>query len=66
VDVVGEPLEEEGVTTVSGWVTHKLGGFPKAGDTVRVGAFELRVEQMEGARVARLSLRRISESVSNQ
>jgi len=24
----GEPLREEGVTTVSGWVTHRLGGFP--------------------------------------
>jgi CBS domain containing-hemolysin-like protein len=27
-DVIGEPIAEEGVTTVSGWVTHRLGGFP--------------------------------------
>ena len=37
-DVVGEPLSEEGVTTASGWVTHRLGGFPKMGDVIRVGA----------------------------
>jgi len=60
VDVVGEPLGEEGITTVSGWVTHKLGGFPKTGDTVAVGTFELRVEQIDGARVARLSLRKVA------
>ncbi len=57
-DVIGEPLVEEGVTTASGWVTHQLGGFPRMGDVVRVGLYELRVEQMEGPRVARLLLKR--------
>ena len=61
VDVIGEPLEEEGVTTASGWMTHKLGGFPKIGDTLRVGAHELRVEEMDGPRVARLSVTKIRE-----
>ena len=60
VDVIGEPLAEEGVTTVSGWVTYRLGGFPKVGDVVRVGRFELRVEEMDGSRVARLSVQRVS------
>lgn len=55
-ELVGEPLHEEGITTVSGWVTHRLGGFPKAGDTLAVGRFELRVEDMDGPRVARLKL----------
>ena len=59
VDVLGEPLAEEGVTTVSGWVTYRLGGFPKAGDVVRVGRFELHVVEMDGSRVARLSLKRV-------
>ena len=57
-DVIGEPLGEEGVTTASGWVTHRLGGFPKMGDVVRVGVHELRVEEMDGPRVARLALKR--------
>jgi CBS domain containing-hemolysin-like protein len=55
-ELVGESLREEGVTTTSGWVTHRLGGFPKAGDTLAVGACELRVEEMDGMRVARLTI----------
>lgn len=57
-EVLGEPLREEGVTTVSGWVTHRLGGFPKAGDVLVVGASELRVEEMDGPRVAKLRITR--------
>jgi CBS domain containing-hemolysin-like protein len=60
-ELVGEPLAEEGVTTLSGWVTNRLGGFPKAGDTVRLGAYGMRVEEMDGLRVARLTLRRVAE-----
>ena len=55
-ELVGEPLQEEGITTVSGWVTQRLGGFPKAGDVLAIGACELRVEEMDGMRVARLKL----------
>jgi CBS domain containing-hemolysin-like protein len=58
-DITGVSLAEDGATTVSGWVTQKLGGFPKESDVVRVGAFELRVEEMEETRVSRLKLRRI-------
>jgi len=56
-EVVGEPLAEEGITTTSGWVTQRLGGFPKPGDTLALGAYELRVEQTDGMRVSRLRLR---------
>ena len=62
-ELIGEPLRAERITTVSGWVTRRLGGFPKAGDSVSVGAYELRVEAMEGMRVARLKLTRRAESV---
>lgn len=55
-ELVGEPLQEEGVTTVSGWVTQRLGGFPKIGDMLAIGGCELRVEEMAGMRVARLKL----------
>jgi len=53
---VGQPLGEEGITTLSGWVTQRLGGFPKVGDGLTIGACELRVEAMDGMRVARLKL----------
>jgi CBS domain containing-hemolysin-like protein len=62
-ELVGEKLSEEGVTTASGWVTNRLGGFPKAGDTVHVGTYELRVEDVEGLLVARMSVRRLPEPV---
>jgi CBS domain containing-hemolysin-like protein len=55
-ELVGEPLQKEGITTVSGWVTQRLGGFPKAGDVLAIGGCELRVEEMAGMRVARLKL----------
>ena len=50
--IIGEVHHDESVATASGWVTQKLGGFPKAGDTLTVGECELRVEEMDGPRVA--------------
>src|SRR6185312_5912639 len=55
-ELLQQPLQEEGITTVSGWVTHRLGGFPKPGDALNVGLCELRVEAMEGTRVAKLTI----------
>jgi CBS domain containing-hemolysin-like protein len=60
-ELVGEPVREEGVTTVSGWVTHRLGGFPKVGDVVAAGEYELRVEEMVDTRVGRLRLTKRAE-----
>ncbi len=54
--ITGEVAHDENVTTASGWLTEKLGGFPKAGDLLTVGNFELRVEEMDGPRVARLKI----------
>lgn len=58
-ELIGEPLQEEGITTTSGWVTHRLGGFPRVGDALRAGSFELLVEEMEGMRVLRLKLTKV-------
>lgn len=55
-ELLGETLREEGITTASGWVTQRLGGFPKNGDVLTVGDFELQVEAMEGTRVGRLKV----------
>jgi CBS domain containing-hemolysin-like protein len=54
--IIGETQHEEPVSTASGWMTQKLGGFPKAGDALTMGACELRVEEMDGPRVARLKI----------
>ncbi len=60
-EIVGESLHAEGVTTTSGWVTQQLGGFPKPGDVISLGRHELRVEEMNGPRVARLRVTRSKE-----
>ena len=60
--IIGETQHDEGIATVSGWLTQKLGGFPKSGDTLMVGAHELRVEEMDGPRVARLKIIKRQES----
>jgi CBS domain containing-hemolysin-like protein len=57
-ELIGQPLREEGISTTSGLVTHRLGGFPKQGDAVVIGEYELRVEATDGFRVARLRLTR--------
>jgi CBS domain containing-hemolysin-like protein len=62
-ELVGEPILADGITTANGWVTQTLGGFPKAGDLVPVGDYELRVEEMDGVRVARLRLTRIKPAM---
>ena len=54
--ILGPVPHDEGVATASGWVTQRLGGFPKTGDTFAAGDYELQVEAMEGLRVARLKI----------
>ena len=61
-EIIGERLESDGITTTSGFVTSKLGGFPKKGHVLILGNFELSVEEMEGLRVARVRLTRLPEN----
>ncbi len=49
-------IEEEDIATTSGLVTRRLGGFPKTGDTLALGDFQLKVEAVDGPVVSRLSL----------
>ena len=59
-ELVGLNLSEDGAATASGWMTQRLGGFPKTGDAVTLGQYELRVEETDGsARVTRLKLEKI-------
>jgi CBS domain containing-hemolysin-like protein len=60
--IVGHLEHGDGIATASGLLTEKLGGFPKVGDTLAVGNYELRVEEMEGARVGRLKITKRGES----
>jgi len=64
-EVVGEPIHVEDVSTVSGYVTHELGGFPKQGDTLKLVQWELRVEAVDGIKVSRLKLKRLPRPAGN-
>ncbi len=59
-ELTGEALHAEDVTTASGFVTQRLGGFPKSGDRLALGPFELRVIETRENRVNRLRLVRTS------
>ena len=56
--IIGQVPHDDNTTTASGWVTEKLGGFPRAGDFVTVNGFELRVEVLDATRVAKLKVSR--------
>jgi CBS domain containing-hemolysin-like protein len=58
--VIGPVPHDENTTTASGWITEKLGGFPRPNDVVNVNNFELRVEAMAGPRVDKLKVTRKS------
>ena len=56
--IIGVVPHDENTTTASGWVTERLGGFPRLGEVTTFGSFELRVEEMDGTRVAKLKVSR--------
>ena len=56
--IIGVTLAEDEATTVSGWVTRRTGGFPEPGDVLTVGDYEVRVEEIDETRVARLRVTR--------
>ena len=62
-ELVGERCDQtEEVSTVSGFVTQRLGRFPRVGDVLALGAWELRLEELVGTRVAKLNFTRRVES----
>lgn len=57
-ELTGESLVAPEITTVSGWITRQLNGFPRYNDRVAIGGFDLKVTEVDGLRVARLRLTR--------
>lgn len=61
-ELIGQPLQEEGIVTVSGFVTFRLGSLPKLGDSFELGSFIIQVVDLEGARAAKLTLIKAEQS----
>jgi len=57
---VGESALEEGISTISGLLTQRLGGFPKEGDKLEVGEFEIEVTETAGPKVEKVRFSRKS------
>jgi CBS domain containing-hemolysin-like protein len=57
---LGLNLSDPHYDTIAGYFLGKLGHIPKAGDTVESGGVQLKVESMDGLRIAQLSLLRLS------
>ncbi|MGH7584306.1 MAG: hemolysin family protein [Gemmatimonadales bacterium] len=51
-------LNEEEYTTIGGFLFGQLGRLPRVGDRVTVGGFEFEIQQMQGRRVASISVKR--------
>ena len=65
-EIVDQNLADDDIATASGWVTQRLGGFPKTGDVVKIGAYELRVEETDGMRVSKLKLTKVAEPAASE
>ncbi len=59
--LTGQTLGGNDVATVSGLMTRRLGKFPKEGDHLRLGPYELRVEKVLRLRVEQARLVRMDE-----
>jgi CBS domain containing-hemolysin-like protein len=59
-ELAGEPLQAEAVSTVNGWIMERLGGFPRTGDVITLRNCTLKVEALDGHRVAKLLVTRRS------
>lgn len=57
-ELIGQPITAEGVTSVGGWLTQRLGGFPKRGDRVSLASHDFVVEELSGLRVSKVTMRR--------
>lgn len=61
-ELAGEPLDEgQDVVTASGFVTQRLGGFPKVGDIVHLTRATITVADTDGRKISKLTLTKIPE-----
>ena len=59
-ELVGESVLEDGISSISGLMTQRLGAFPAEGDKIILGEYDMEALETNGPRVekVRLSKRR--------
>jgi CBS domain containing-hemolysin-like protein len=60
-DLAGLEWKDEDVTTVGGYVVHRLGHLPRVGEQVHLDDYIVTVEQADGRRVQELRFRRVAK-----
>jgi CBS domain containing-hemolysin-like protein len=65
-ELAGEPLDEgQDVVTASGFVTQRLGGFPKVGDTLQLTRATIAVAETDGRTISKLTLTKLPDPPSD-
>ena len=65
-DLAGLEWKDEDVTTVGGYVVHRLGHLPRVGEQVHLDDYIVTVEQADGRRVQQLRFRRVAKRDSRE
>ena len=60
-ELVGESALEEGISSISGLMTQRLGSFPAEGDKIVLGDYEMEVIETDGPRVEKVRLAKRNE-----
>jgi len=62
---LGLNLSDPHYDTIAGYFLGKLGHIPNIGDEIESGGVKLKVESMDGLRIAKLSLLRLNPATSD-
>lgn len=65
-DLAGLEWKDEDVTTVGGYVVHRLGHLPRVGEQVHLDDYIVTVEQADGRRVQELRFQRVAKRDSRE
>lgn len=64
-ELVGESALEEGISSISGLMTQRLGSFPAEGDKIILGNYNMEVLETDGPTVEKVRLSKRREADSN-
>jgi len=64
-DMLGLSLHDDHYDTIAGFMLGRLGRMARVGDTVEVEGVRLKVEALDGLRIARLSLARLTKPAAD-